>query len=227
MCSASPIARALRRARRRSKSSLKLLKMIPPEFMLHAHHWLILHGRYTCLARKPLCERCIINGSVPLAGENVLVAQLADAVRSINSGREPDKRLWRCTMIAMPNRGVARLTIGIDTNAAMNSPPRTRSTRCALRIALASATRAKAHRGELEIFAAEDIGGGEEEHEHAGAGEEDERQRDQIDQDREQRGLGAFDQRAHDRQSGAEPVGGIVHTLDLFGDVIDEDACDQ
>jgi endonuclease III len=40
---------------------LGLLKVIPPEFMLHAHHWLILHGRYTCLARKPLCERCIIN----------------------------------------------------------------------------------------------------------------------------------------------------------------------
>jgi endonuclease III len=40
---------------------LALLKVIPSEFMLHAHHWLILHGRYTCLARKPLCERCIIN----------------------------------------------------------------------------------------------------------------------------------------------------------------------
>ena len=40
---------------------LGLLKVIPQEFMLHAHHWLILHGRYTCLARKPLCERCIIS----------------------------------------------------------------------------------------------------------------------------------------------------------------------
>jgi endonuclease-3 len=40
---------------------LGLLKVIPDEFMLHAHHWLILHGRYTCLARKPLCERCIIS----------------------------------------------------------------------------------------------------------------------------------------------------------------------
>jgi endonuclease-3 len=40
---------------------LGLLKVIPSEFMLHAHHWLILHGRYTCLARRPLCERCIIN----------------------------------------------------------------------------------------------------------------------------------------------------------------------
>jgi len=40
---------------------LKLEKVIPAEFMLHAHHWLILHGRYTCLARKPRCEVCLIN----------------------------------------------------------------------------------------------------------------------------------------------------------------------
>ncbi len=38
----------------------KLEQVIPKEFLQHAHHWLILHGRYTCLARKPLCERCII-----------------------------------------------------------------------------------------------------------------------------------------------------------------------
>ena len=40
---------------------LGLEKAIPFEFMLHAHHWLILHGRYTCLARKPRCEVCLIN----------------------------------------------------------------------------------------------------------------------------------------------------------------------
>ena len=40
---------------------LGLEKIVPPEFMLHAHHWLILHGRYTCLARKPRCEVCLIN----------------------------------------------------------------------------------------------------------------------------------------------------------------------
>ncbi len=37
---------------------LKLLKVTPPEFLLHAHHHLILHGRYTCLARKPRCASC-------------------------------------------------------------------------------------------------------------------------------------------------------------------------
>ena len=37
-----------------------LLKRVPAEFRLNAHHWLILHGRYVCKARKPECERCII-----------------------------------------------------------------------------------------------------------------------------------------------------------------------
>jgi endonuclease III len=40
---------------------LGLERVIPPEFMRHAHHWLILHGRYTCLARKPRCEMCLLN----------------------------------------------------------------------------------------------------------------------------------------------------------------------
>lgn len=39
----------------------KLLKFVPQEFLLDAHHWLILHGRYTCIARKPLCWNCMIN----------------------------------------------------------------------------------------------------------------------------------------------------------------------
>ncbi len=38
----------------------KLLKVVPAEFRLHAHHWLILHGRYTCVARKPRCGACVI-----------------------------------------------------------------------------------------------------------------------------------------------------------------------
>ena len=38
----------------------KLLKFTPPEYLKNAHHWLILHGRYTCLARKPGCPQCLI-----------------------------------------------------------------------------------------------------------------------------------------------------------------------
>lgn len=38
-----------------------LLKVVPPHYLLHAHHWLILHGRYTCMARKPACPRCPVH----------------------------------------------------------------------------------------------------------------------------------------------------------------------
>lgn len=39
----------------------KLLKRIPPEYRVDAHHWLILHGRYVCQARKPLCWQCAVS----------------------------------------------------------------------------------------------------------------------------------------------------------------------
>ena len=37
-----------------------LLRAVPPEFQLHAHHWLILHGRYVCTARNPRCAQCVV-----------------------------------------------------------------------------------------------------------------------------------------------------------------------
>ncbi|HET6605269.1 MAG TPA: endonuclease III [Rhodopila sp.] len=40
---------------------LRLLKRVPEEYRRHAHHWLILHGRYTCKARKPECPGCVVN----------------------------------------------------------------------------------------------------------------------------------------------------------------------
>ena len=39
---------------------LKLLKVVPEEFRMNAHHWLILHGRYTCVAAKPRCAECVV-----------------------------------------------------------------------------------------------------------------------------------------------------------------------
>ena len=39
----------------------KLVKRVPPEFRRHAHHWLILHGRYVCKARKPDCPECVVS----------------------------------------------------------------------------------------------------------------------------------------------------------------------
>ncbi|HJR55248.1 MAG TPA: endonuclease III [Rhizomicrobium sp.] len=39
---------------------LALERIVPDQYALHAHHWLILHGRYTCIARKPLCPTCVV-----------------------------------------------------------------------------------------------------------------------------------------------------------------------
>jgi endonuclease-3 len=50
----------------------KLEQVVPARYKLHAHHWLILHGRYTCLARKPLCDKCIIADLCQWPGKTVL-----------------------------------------------------------------------------------------------------------------------------------------------------------
>ena len=51
---------------------LKLEAVVPAKYKSHAHHWLILHGRYTCLARKPHCEKCIIADLCQWPGKTVL-----------------------------------------------------------------------------------------------------------------------------------------------------------
>jgi endonuclease-3 len=50
----------------------KLENVVPTEYKQHAHHWLILHGRYTCVARKPACERCIISDLCLWPGKTVV-----------------------------------------------------------------------------------------------------------------------------------------------------------
>ena len=52
----------------------KLEQVVPDEFKRHAHHWLILHGRYTCVARKPLCEKCLIADLCKWPGKTTLAA---------------------------------------------------------------------------------------------------------------------------------------------------------
>lgn len=47
----------------------KLLKFIPKEYLKDAHHWLILHGRYTCVARKPRCGSCVIEDLCEFKGK--------------------------------------------------------------------------------------------------------------------------------------------------------------
>ena len=49
----------------------RLLKFVPDEFKLDAHHWLILHGRYTCVARKPRCGSCVIEDLCEYRHKNI------------------------------------------------------------------------------------------------------------------------------------------------------------
>jgi endonuclease-3 len=53
---------------------MKLMEVVPEKYLMHAHHWLILHGRYTCLARRPLCEKCIIADLCKWPGKTVNAA---------------------------------------------------------------------------------------------------------------------------------------------------------
>jgi endonuclease-3 len=50
----------------------KLEAVVPAKYKSHAHHWLILHGRYTCLARKPLCPTCLISDLCKWPGKTVV-----------------------------------------------------------------------------------------------------------------------------------------------------------
>jgi endonuclease-3 len=53
---------------------MKLMQAVPERYRLHAHHWLILFGRYTCIARRPLCEKCIIADLCKWPGKTVNAA---------------------------------------------------------------------------------------------------------------------------------------------------------
>jgi endonuclease-3 len=57
------------------KVELALLKHIPDEYKLDAHHWLILHGRYICMARKPKCSDCLINDLCEYPAKTVLKSE--------------------------------------------------------------------------------------------------------------------------------------------------------
>ena len=50
---------------------MKLMEVVPEKYRLHAHHWLILHGRYVCVARRPLCEKCLIADLCKWPGKTV------------------------------------------------------------------------------------------------------------------------------------------------------------
>jgi endonuclease-3 len=50
----------------------KLMKVVPEKYMVHAHHWLILLGRYTCLARKPRCPECVVRDVCGFKGKTTV-----------------------------------------------------------------------------------------------------------------------------------------------------------
>jgi endonuclease III len=53
---------------------MKLMQVVPERYRLHAHHWLILHGRYVCVARRPQCEKCLIADLCKWPGKTVNAA---------------------------------------------------------------------------------------------------------------------------------------------------------
>ncbi len=59
----------------------RLLKFTPPEFQQDAHHWLILHGRYTCVARKPACPKCMIHDLCEFKGKTKAEGEAATPAR--------------------------------------------------------------------------------------------------------------------------------------------------
>jgi endonuclease-3 len=61
---------------------LQLEQRVPPEFKLHAHHWLILHGRYICKAQRPLCEQCLISDLCHWPGKTNFLGLDAPAARN-------------------------------------------------------------------------------------------------------------------------------------------------
>ncbi len=71
-----------RKARTPLQAEIQLTGNIPAELMHQAHHWLILHGRYICKARKPLCEKCGLIGFCKFYIKNIKPL--------INSGKNPD-----------------------------------------------------------------------------------------------------------------------------------------
>ena len=68
------------------KVEAQLFKVVPPKWLTRAHHWLILHGRYTCVAQRPRCENCVVAQWCP---SREFYLQAAAAARE---GKKPAKR---------------------------------------------------------------------------------------------------------------------------------------
>jgi len=68
-----------------------LLQVVPEQYLLHAHHWLILHGRYVCKARKPDCPACVIADLCKAPEKTTDVPAPLVPWKSFEEGREPEE----------------------------------------------------------------------------------------------------------------------------------------
>ncbi len=66
---------------------MKLMQVVPERYRLHAHHWLILHGRYVCLARRPRCEKCLIADLCKWPGKTTLSASVDATPEAVGSAQ--------------------------------------------------------------------------------------------------------------------------------------------
>ena len=69
----------------------RLEKVVPTHYKLHAHHWLILHGRYVCVARKPNCPACVVRDLCAFKGKTTLEAPAKKAARA-KPARKPARK---------------------------------------------------------------------------------------------------------------------------------------
>ena len=64
----------------------KLMQAVPERYRLHAHHWLILHGRYVCTARKPNCPACTLRDLCAFKGKTVVEAEAKPRASRLRAG---------------------------------------------------------------------------------------------------------------------------------------------
>ena len=96
----------------------KLLKNIPKEYLLDAHHWLILHGRYVCQARKPKCGECIIENLCGFKEKNLpeylntepMAKASTSANKSTKAKQAPAKTIKKSTASKAASKAVTKTT---------------------------------------------------------------------------------------------------------------------
>ncbi len=82
----------LARGRTPNEVEARLEKVVPPRYRLHAHHWLILHGRYICTARKPACPDCVVRDLCAYKAKTTLETPIPKLKPAKPRARNPSRR---------------------------------------------------------------------------------------------------------------------------------------